>query len=105
MSPYRKALFDPTFNDNSIALQILGICSALAVTTKLETSVVMKLSVIFVTGFSSLSVSMIFRIRHLRIFESSSRCPASRLPRDNRGPVHQSPRLGSIRTKKEGLTQ
>ncbi len=59
MSDYRKALFDPIFNNNPIALQILGICSALAVTTKLETSVVMMLAVIFVTGFSSLSVSFI----------------------------------------------
>ena len=59
MSDYRKALFDPIFDNNPIALQILGICSALAVTTKLETSVVMMLAVIFVTGFSSLSVSLI----------------------------------------------
>jgi Na+-transporting NADH:ubiquinone oxidoreductase subunit D len=59
MSAFRKALFDPIFNNNPIALQILGICSALAVTTKMETSVVMALSVIFVTAFSSLSVSII----------------------------------------------
>lgn len=59
MSEYRKALFDPVFNNNPIALQILGICSALAVTTKLETAVVMSLAVIFVTAFSSYSVSLI----------------------------------------------
>jgi Na+-transporting NADH:ubiquinone oxidoreductase subunit D len=59
MSDYKKALFNPIFNDNPIALQILGICSALAVTTKLETAVVMSLAVIFVTAFSSYSVSLI----------------------------------------------
>jgi Na+-transporting NADH:ubiquinone oxidoreductase subunit D len=47
------------FNNNPIALQILGICSALAVTSKLETAVVMSLAVILVTGFSSYSVSLI----------------------------------------------
>ena len=43
MSEFRKALFDPIFNNNPIALPILGICSALAVTTKLETAIVMSL--------------------------------------------------------------
>ena len=46
-------------NENPIALQILGICSALAVTSKLETAVTMCLAVIFVTAFSSASVSLI----------------------------------------------
>ncbi len=59
MAKYRKYLVDPIFNNNPIALQILGICSALAVTTKLETSVVMSLAVIFVLAFSNLSVSII----------------------------------------------
>ena len=44
-------LTEPLLDDNPIARQILGICSALAVTTKLDASVVMSLSVIFVTGF------------------------------------------------------
>ena len=44
---------------NPIALLILGICSALAVTTKLETAIVMSLSVTFVTALASLSVSVI----------------------------------------------
>jgi Na+-transporting NADH:ubiquinone oxidoreductase subunit D len=52
-------LFDPLFNNNPIALQVLGICSALAVTTKLETSLVMCLAVIFVIAFSNLAVSLI----------------------------------------------
>ena len=59
MTKYRKILLDPLFNDNPIAKQILGICSALAVTSKLETSVVMALAVIFVITFSNLAVSLI----------------------------------------------
>jgi Na+-transporting NADH:ubiquinone oxidoreductase subunit D len=59
MSKYRQILLDPIFNENPIALQILGICSALAVTSKLETSVVMAAAVIFVLVFSNLAVSLI----------------------------------------------
>ena len=59
MKKYGKVLFDPVFNNNPIALQILGICSALAVTTKLETSIVMSLAVIFVTALSNFAVSLI----------------------------------------------
>jgi Na+-transporting NADH:ubiquinone oxidoreductase subunit D len=55
----KEALIDPLFNDNPIALQVLGICSALAVTTKLETSVVMSLAVIAVLTLSNLSISLI----------------------------------------------
>ncbi|UCF63114.1 MAG: NADH:ubiquinone reductase (Na(+)-transporting) subunit D [bacterium] len=59
MSKYKNILLDPIFNDNPIARQILGICSALAVTSKLETSIVMALAVIFVLTFSNLAVSLI----------------------------------------------
>lgn len=59
MGKYKQVLIDPIANDNPIAKQILGICSALAVTSKLETSVVMSLAVIFVIAFSNLSVSLI----------------------------------------------
>lgn len=52
-------LVDPLINDNPIALQILGICSALAVTTKMETSLVMSIAVIAVTACSNLAVSAI----------------------------------------------
>ena len=52
-------LVDPLINDNPIALQMLGICSALAVTTKMETSLVMSIAVIAVTAFSNLAVSAI----------------------------------------------
>jgi Na+-transporting NADH:ubiquinone oxidoreductase subunit D len=55
----KAALLDPLFNDNPIAAQVLGICSALAVTTKLETSVVMAVAVTAVTGLSNLSISLI----------------------------------------------
>ncbi|MBW2726509.1 MAG: NADH:ubiquinone reductase (Na(+)-transporting) subunit D, partial [Deltaproteobacteria bacterium] len=40
-SAEREALLDPLFNNNPIGLQVLGICSALAVTTKMETALVM----------------------------------------------------------------
>ena len=49
----------PLINKNPITLHVLGICSALAVTTKLETSVVMSLAVIAVLTLSNLSVSLI----------------------------------------------
>ncbi len=54
-----KVLLDPLFNNNPIALQVLGICSALAITTKLETVFVMAVAVIFVLGLSNASVSFI----------------------------------------------
>lgn len=54
-----EALFGPIFNNNPIGLQILGICSALAVTTKLETSLVMAAAVAIVTACSSTVVALI----------------------------------------------
>ncbi|WP_346798558.1 NADH:ubiquinone reductase (Na(+)-transporting) subunit D [Halomonas sp. Bachu 37] len=55
----KGVLTTPIFRNNPIALQILGICSALAVTTSMSVSLVMALAVIFVTAFSSLFVSLI----------------------------------------------
>lgn len=55
----KSVLLDPIFNNNPIGLQILGICSALAVTTNLKTAVVMSIALTLVTGFSSLFISMI----------------------------------------------
>ena len=55
----RKTLLDPLLENNPIAIQVLGICSALAVTTKMETSVVMCGAVIFVLTFSNLFVSLL----------------------------------------------
>ncbi|WP_032107901.1 NADH:ubiquinone reductase (Na(+)-transporting) subunit D [Necropsobacter massiliensis] len=58
-SNLKKLLFSPVIDNNPIALQILGICSALAVTTKLETAVVMAIAVSLVTAFSSFFISLI----------------------------------------------
>ena len=55
----REAVIDPLLNNNPIAVQVLGICSALAVTTKLETALVMSLAVIVVVSLSNLTVSVI----------------------------------------------
>ena len=55
----KKLLLSPVTDNNPIALQILGICSALAVTTKLEAAVVMAIAVSFVTAFSNLFISLI----------------------------------------------
>lgn len=59
MSKEREALLDPLFNNNPIALQVLGICSALAVTTQLKPSVVMSVAVIAVLVASNVAVSLI----------------------------------------------
>ncbi|MCB0263051.1 MAG: NADH:ubiquinone reductase (Na(+)-transporting) subunit D [Calditrichia bacterium] len=59
MAKVKEMLIDPVFNNNPIGRQILGICSALAVTSKLETSIVMALAVTFVTALSNFSVSII----------------------------------------------
>jgi Na+-transporting NADH:ubiquinone oxidoreductase subunit D len=59
MSKDKKILLDPLFDNNPIALQVLGICSALAVTTKLETSVVMAIAVTCVVALSNLSISLL----------------------------------------------
>ena len=56
---YKDLFLAPVVKNNQIALQILGICSALAVTTKLETAVVMAIAVSLVTGLSSFFVSLI----------------------------------------------
>ena len=58
-NPTREVLLDPLFNNNPIALQVLGICSALAVTTKMDTAVVMSIAVIAVLTFSNFFVSLI----------------------------------------------
>ncbi len=55
----KEVLVDPLFNDNPIALQVLGICSALAVTISMSTTLVMCAAVIFVTTLSNLAVSLI----------------------------------------------
>ena len=58
-SKSREVLWAPVFRNNPITLQILGICSALAVTTKLETAVVMSVAVTLVIACSNAAVSLI----------------------------------------------
>lgn len=55
----KKAVLDPLWDNNPISIQILGICSALAVTVKLDTALVMSLAVIAVTACTNLLVSML----------------------------------------------
>lgn len=59
MSEVRKVLFTPIFSNNPIALQILGICSALAVTSSMSVSLVMAIALTMVTAFSNLFISLI----------------------------------------------
>ncbi len=55
----KEVLLNPIFHNNPIGLQILGICSALAVTSNLKTALVMSAALTLVTGFSNLFISMI----------------------------------------------
>ena len=55
----KKSIMAPVLDNNPIALQVLGVCSALAVTTKLETAFVMTIAVMFVTALSNFFVSLI----------------------------------------------
>ena len=55
----KELLVDPLVDNNPITLQVLGICSALAVTSSLQVATVMSLAVIFVTSFSSMFISIL----------------------------------------------
>ncbi len=55
----KKILIDPLDDNNPISIQVLGICSALAVTIKLEPTIIMAISVVFVMIFSSLITSIL----------------------------------------------
>jgi Na+-transporting NADH:ubiquinone oxidoreductase subunit D len=59
MAKVKDTLIEPIFKNNPIALQVLGICSALAVTSSLSVTVVMCMSVIAVTACSNFCVSLI----------------------------------------------
>lgn len=61
-SAVKRAVLSPLLDNNPITLQILGVCSALAVTTKMETALVMAIAVTLVTAFSCLFISL---IRHV----------------------------------------
>ena len=54
-----RMLIDPMVDNNPITLQVLGICSALAVTSSLKVSLVMAIAVTLVTGFSSMFISVL----------------------------------------------
>ncbi len=55
----KKVLLNPIMGENPITVQVLGICSALAITTKMETALTMCFAVTFVLIFSNLAVSLI----------------------------------------------
>ena len=59
MSKARSAIFSPLLKTNPITVQILGICSALAITSKLDTTITMCVAVIFVMVASNFSISLI----------------------------------------------
>ena len=58
----KESLLKPLFKNNPVFVQILGVCSALAVTTSLRTAITMALAVIFVTSFSNVGVSLIRKV-------------------------------------------
>ena len=55
-------ILDPLADNNPITIQVLGICSALAITAELKASVVMALSVIFVLGVGNVVISLMRNI-------------------------------------------
>jgi Na+-transporting NADH:ubiquinone oxidoreductase subunit D len=55
----KTALFDPIISINPIAVQVLGICSALAVTTRMDKALVMGIGVTLVTALANLAVSLV----------------------------------------------
>jgi Na+-transporting NADH:ubiquinone oxidoreductase subunit D len=63
----RRLLYDPLNDNNPITVQVLGICSALAVTVKMKPSIVMALAVIVVCAFSNVTISLIRNIIPNRI--------------------------------------
>lgn len=68
-NPMKRAFLDPLVNDNPITLQILGLCSALAVTKTLATALIMSLAVVLVIIASNAAISLIRRHmpRHVRL--------------------------------------
>ena len=58
-SDNKKVLFGPVIDNNPIALQVLGVCSALAVTSSMANALVMTIAVMLVTAFSNLFISAI----------------------------------------------
>ncbi|MDN5341635.1 NADH:ubiquinone reductase (Na(+)-transporting) subunit D [Oceanotoga sp. DSM 15011] len=59
MAQYKTILKDNLWNNNAIFVQILGICSTLAVTNRLENTLIMSIGVILVMGFTNFTISSI----------------------------------------------
>lgn len=62
-----KLILDPLADNNPITIQVLGICSALAITAQLKASIVMSISVIFVMGVGNVVISLIRNIMPSKI--------------------------------------
>lgn len=58
----QRLILDPLGDDNPITIQVLGICSALAITAQLKASIVMAISVIFVMGVGNVVISLMRNI-------------------------------------------
>jgi Na+-transporting NADH:ubiquinone oxidoreductase subunit D len=63
----KKFLKDPLSDDNPITVQVLGICSALAVTTQMKPTLTMAISVIFVMVFANLTISLMRNLVPTRV--------------------------------------
>jgi Na+-transporting NADH:ubiquinone oxidoreductase subunit D len=57
-----RLILDPLTDNNPITIQVLGICSALAITAELEASIVMSISVLFVMGVGNVVISLMRNI-------------------------------------------
>ena len=62
MAKDSRLILDPLGDDNPITIQVLGICSALAITAELKASIVMTISVLFVMGVGNVVISLIRNI-------------------------------------------
>ena len=62
MAKDSKLILDPLADNNPITIQVLGICSALAITAQLKASIVMTISVLFVMGIGNVVMSLIRNI-------------------------------------------
>jgi Na+-transporting NADH:ubiquinone oxidoreductase subunit D len=62
-----KLILDPLADNNPITIQVLGICSALAITAQLEASIVMTISVLFVMGVGNVVISLMRNIMPQKI--------------------------------------
>jgi len=63
----KRIVSDPLNEDNPITVQVLGICSALAVTVKMEPTLIMSIAVVFVIVFSNLIISLIRNLIPTRV--------------------------------------